>query len=130
MIWAGVLFLGPLLSSKFFHYLSRSRKRRLGGPLAGALLMPSLLLLTAWNFQDRVLPLHDHKDFAPLALSGLLEWSLPLNIVLAVYLFLSNFGFWDRWIRPREARIAMPVVLTLLYMVLMFGLIYGRSWLS
>lgn len=130
MIWAGVLFLGPLLSGKFFHYLSRSRKRRLGGPLAGALLMPSILLLTAWNFQSSVLPLHDHKDFAPLALQGLLQWSLPLNVFMAIYLFLSNFGYWDRWIRPREVRLAMPVVLTLVYLVVTFLLIYGRSWMS
>lgn len=130
MIWAAVILLGPLLSSKFFHYLSRSRKRRLGGPLAGALLTPSLLLLAAWNFQDYVLPLHDHRDFAPLAVFGLLKWSLPLNTLIAGYLFLSNFGYWDRWIRPREARIAMPYLLTILYIAIMFGLIYGRSWLS
>lgn len=130
MIWATILFLAPLITSKFFHYLSRSRKRRLGGVLAAAFLMPSMLLLLGSNFQGHVLPLYAHKDFAPLDLWRFLDWSVPLNVVMAVYLFLSNFGYWDRWIKTREIRLAMPFVLTGLYLLTMFVLIYGRSWLS
>lgn len=130
MIWACVLFLAPLITSKFFHYLSRSRKRRLGGVLAAAFLMPSMLLLVVSNLQGHALPLYAQKDFAPLDLWRFLDWSVPLNVVLAVYLFLSNFGYWDRWVKTREIRLAMPFVLTGVYLLTMFVLIYGRSWLS
>ena len=130
MIWAGILLLAPLASSKFFHYLSRSRKRLFGGTLAAALLAPSIFLLIGWNFQEQVLPLFEHKDFAPLDLKGFLAWGLPTNVAVAAYLFLSNFGVWDRVLKSREARLLLPIILTGLYLLAMFFFIYGRSWFS
>lgn len=128
MIWATILWLAPLASAKFFHFLSRHRRRRFGGFLACSLLLPTLLLLLTWNFQDRILPLYDHKDFAPLDLRGFLNWGIPTNVSVAIYLFLSEFGVWDRVIKQREIRIALPMILTLLYIFVMFVVIYGRSW--
>ena len=130
MIWAAIIFLCPLLSTKFFRYLSQSRQKTFAGVLAAAQLLPTLFLLTTWNFQGRFLPLYDHKDFAPLDLKGILTWSIPANILIAVYLFLSVFGVWDRKVKPSELRVALPVVLTLLYLATMFLVIYGRSWLG
>ena len=130
MIWAAVLFFAPLLTSKFFHYLSKARQRRLGGFLAAAQLLPTLCLLIAWNFQDRFLPLFDHKDFAPLDLREFLYWGVPANIGIGVYLFLSVYGVWDKIIKPREVRVALPFLLTLVYLALMFFIIYGRSWMA
>lgn len=130
MIWAAIIFFCPLLSTKFFRYLSKNRQKTFAGVLAGAQLLPTLFLLTTWNFQGRFLPLYDHRDFAPLDLKGVLTWSIPANIIVAVYLFLSVFGVWDRKVKPSELRVALPVVLTLLYLVIMFVVIYGRSWLG
>ena len=130
MIWAAIIFLCPLLSTKFFRYLSQSRQKTFAGVLAAAQLLPTLFLLTTWNFQGRFLPLYDHKDFAPLDLKGILTWSIPANILIAVYLFLSVFGVWDRKVKPSELRVALPVVLTLSYLATMFLVIYGRSWLG
>ena len=130
MIWAGVLLLAPLISSKFFIYLSSSRRRRFSGLLALVLLLPSLCLLLTWGGQGSVYPLYDHQDFAPLDLRGFLTWGIPVNVLVAGYLFLSAIGFWDRKIPSREFRMALPFVLTILYLVGMFFLIYGRSWLG
>ncbi|MFA7481158.1 MAG: hypothetical protein WC314_11700 [Vulcanimicrobiota bacterium] len=130
MIWAAVILLAPLVSSKFFYYLSRRRKRQFGGVLAAAQLMPTVLLLSTWSFQDRVFPLYSHQDFAPLDLRGFLLWSVVMNLLVACYLFLSVFGFWDKAIKRSELRFALPFLLTGLYLLTMFVVIYGRSWFS
>ena len=124
MIWAAVIFLAPLISSKFFYYLSHSRKRRFGGLLAAAQLLPTILLLLTWSFQDLVFPLYSHQDFAPLDLRSFLVWSVAMNLLVAVYLF----GFWDRKIKQSEVRFVLPLALSGLYLVIMFVIIYGRSW--
>ncbi|MFA7483845.1 MAG: hypothetical protein WC314_25345 [Vulcanimicrobiota bacterium] len=130
MIWAAVIFLAPLVSSKFFYNLSRRRKRQFGGLLATVQLLPTILLLSTWTFQEKVFPLYSHQDFAPLDLRGFLLWSVVMNLLVAVYLFLSVFGFWDRTLKRTEIRFALPFVLTGLYLVTMFIVIYGRSWFS
>lgn len=130
MIWAAVILVGPLLSSKFFYFLSRARRRQFSGVLAAALLLPTACLLVAWNFQGEVFPLYSHPDFAPLDLRGFLLWSVPMNLAIAVYLFLSVFGVWDKRVKPAELRFFLPFILTLLYLVVMFFVIYGRSWSS
>ena len=130
MIWAAVILLGPLLSSKFFYFLSRARRRQFSGVLAAALLLPTIFLLVAWNFQGEVFPLYDHPDFLPLDLKGFLYWSVPMNLAIAAYLFLSVFGVWDKKVKPAEVRFFLPLVLTFAYLVVMFFVIYGRSWSS
>lgn len=130
MIWAAVIFLAPLVCSKFFYYLSHSRKRRFGGLLAAAQLLPTILLLLTWSFQDLVFPLYSHQDFAPLDLRNFLPWSVVMNLLVAVYLFLSVFGFWDRRIKQSEVRFVLPLILSALYFLTMFVIIYGRSWFS
>lgn len=130
MIWATVVLLGPLLSSKIYHYLSRSRKRKFMPLLATALLLPTMLLLVGWNFQGEVFPLFFHPDFAPLDLRGFLIWSVPMNSLVAGYLFFSTQGFLDRWIKARELRLALPILSVVAYLVIMFILIYGRSWID
>jgi hypothetical protein len=130
MIWAAVLLLAPLAAGKFFYYLSKPRQRRFGGALAAALLLPTFCLLLTWNYQGTFLPLYDHKDFAPLDLRSILTWSIPANIAVASYLFLSVYGVWDRFVKPREVRIALPFLLTAVYFFVMFLLIFGRSWVS
>ena len=130
MIWAALIFLDPLISSKFFYHLSRSRKRRFGGLLAAAQLLPTILLLLTWSFQDLVFPLYSHQDFAPLDLRSFLPWSVGMNLLVGVYLFLSVFGFWDRKIKQSEVRFILPLILSGLYFLTMFVIIYGRSWFS
>ena len=128
LIWAGLIWLCPLLSSKFFRHLSRSRQRDFGAALAAALLLPSLGLLLAWNGQKALFPLFEHVDFAPLDLRHFLPWSVPLNLVLAVYLFLSVHGVWDRKIPSRELRFLLPIALAAGYVAVAFMLIFARSW--
>jgi hypothetical protein len=130
MIWAAVVFLAPLLTSKFFYYLSRPRKRKFGGLLAAAQLAPTILLLLTWSYQDLVFPLYSHQDFAPLDLRGYLLWSVVMNILVAAYLFLSVFKVWDRKIKRPDIRFLLPLVLTGLYLLTMFIIIYGISWFS
>ena len=130
MIWAAVIFLAPLISSKFFYHLSHSRKRRFGGLLAAAQLLPTILLLLTWSFQDMVFPLYSHQDFAPLDLRSFLPWSVVMNLFVSIYLFLSVFGFWDRKIKQSEVRFVLPLILSGLYFLTMFVIIYGRSWFS
>lgn len=128
MIWAGIIFWAPLLTNKFFRYVSKSRQRRLAGTYAAALLMPMALMLATWTFQDSFFPLHGHPDFSPLDLRQFLVWSIPMNIIGGIYLFLSSFRVIDKKIKPDELRIALPVILSVLYLVIMFFVIYGRSW--
>ncbi len=128
LIWAGLIFLCPLLATKFFRHLSRHRQRRLSGTLGAALLLPSAGLMLIWNLQRRFFPLWEHPDFASMDLRRVLPWGIGLNVVIAVYLFLSVFGVWDRRISSRALRLAYPVVLTVAYTVAVFLLIFGRSW--
>ena len=130
MIWAAVIFFAPLLASKFFYYLSGARKRRFGGLLAASQLAPTVFLLLTWSFQDLVFPLYSHRDFAPMDLRGYLVWSVIMNILVAAYLFLSVFGVWDKTIKRPEVRFVLPFVLTGLYLLTKFVIIYGRSWFS
>ncbi len=130
LIWATVIWFAPLASTKFFRHLSRARRRGFGGLLAGALVLPSVGLLFTWNLQRRLFPILEHPDFAPLDLRGFLPWGLPLNLVIATYLFLSVHGVWDRKLGTRELRFLLPVILSLAYLVICFLLIFGRSWLS
>lgn len=130
LIWAAVLWLAPLASTKFFRHLSRARRRSFGGLLAAALVLPSVGLLLTWNLQRRLFPILEHPDFAPLDLRGFLPWGLPLNLLIATYLFLSVHGVWDRKLGTREVRFLLPLILSLAYLVICFLLIFGRSWLS
>lgn len=130
LIWAGLIWLCPLIATKFFRHLSRARQRELGAALAGALVLPSMGLLLMWNIQKVSFPLFGHPDFAPLDLRYFLPWSVPLNLAIAAYLFLSVHGVWDRRIRSGELRFLLPVVLALGYAAVAFLLIFGRSWLT
>lgn len=128
LIWAAIIFLVPLISAKFFRYLSRTRQKRYAGLLAACQLLPSVALLGLWNLQQSVFPLFEHPDLAPLDLYGLLTWALPLNVVVGLYLFLSVFGVWDRTIRVRELRFSLPILLTGAYILTIFLLIFGQTW--
>lgn len=130
MLWAAVVYLVPFCCSKFFFYLSRSRQRRFVGALLTAQILPSLLFLIGWNFQGLVFPLYRQADFAPLNLQSFLYWGVPANLLAALYGFGSVLGLWDRWLPNREFRFLLPVLLTALYVVVMFVIIYGRSWVS
>ena len=129
LIWAALIWFCPLLSAKFFRHLSRSRQRDWGMALGAALLLPSLGLFGLWHAQKWAFPLLDHADFSPLDLRYFWPWGLPLNLAVALYLFLSVHGVWDRRL-PSGLRWALPVLLSLLYLAIGFGLIFGRSWLS
>lgn len=130
MIWAGVIFFVPLIASKFFYYLSSRRRRKYAGLLVVAQLLPTVLLLLTWSAQVHTLPLYFHQDFSPLDLRGFLAWGVPWNVAIALYLFLSVFGVWDEKLKSSEVRGALPVFLTVLYLVVMFITIYGRSWVT
>jgi hypothetical protein len=130
LIWAALIWLCPLISCKFFRHLSRSRQRGLGAALACALVLPSLGLFLVWHAQKSVFPLFDHLDFAPLDLRHFLAWSVPLNVLVGSYLFLSVHGLWDRWFTSRELRFGLPVALAGVYLVVAFLLIFGRSWMG
>jgi hypothetical protein len=130
LIWAALIWLCPLLAAKFFRHLSRARQREMGTGLAAAMVLPSLGLLLLWNAQKSVFPLFYHADFSPLDLRNFLPWSVPLNLAVASYLFLSVHGVWDRLVSSRELRFLLPVVLGLLYLLIGFVVIFGRSWLA
>ena len=127
LIWAATIWLAPLLAAKFFRHLSRERQRSFGGLLGTALMLPSLGMLLAWHLQKRLFPLLEHPDFFPLDLKGFLIWGVPLNLAVAVYLFLSVHKVWDRML-ARELRFLLPVCLSLGYVAVVFLLIFGRSW--
>lgn len=127
LIWAASIWLAPLLAAKFFRHLSWERQRSLGGLLGTALMLPSLGLLLAWHVQKKVFPLLGHADFYPLDLKGFLTWGVPLNLAVAIYLFLSVHKVWDRLL-ARELRFLLPVSLSFGYVVVVFLLIFGRSW--
>lgn len=130
LIWAALIWICPLLAAKFFRHLSRSRQRGFGAGLAAAMLLPSLGLFAIWNVQKSAFPLFYHPDFSPLDLRDFLPWSVPLNLAVAVYLFLSVHGAWDRLVASRELRFLLPIVLFSLYLVIGFVVIFGRSWLA
>ncbi len=130
LVWAALIFIAPLVTTKFFRYFAPYRQRRFGGLLALALLLPSLGLLVLWNLQTKLFPLIYHPDFSPLELSNILQWALPTHLVICIYLFLSAYGVWERWIRSSEIRFTLPLVLSVGYGVLVVWLIFGRSWLG
>lgn len=129
LIWAALIWFCPLLSAKFFRHLSRSRQRDLGAVLGAALLLPTLGLFGLWHAQKIVFPLLDHADFSPLDLRSFWHWGMPLNLALALYLFLSVHGVWDRRLSS-GLRFLLPVMLSLLYLGAGFLIIFGRSWLG
>lgn len=130
LIWAAIIFFVPLLASKVFANLSKPRQRRYGGLLAACQLFPTVALLGIWNLQSSLFPLFSHPDLAPLDLGRFLNWGLPLNVGVALYLFLSVFGVWDRVFKVKELRFLLPILLTCCYAILIFVLIFGRSWTS
>lgn len=130
LIWASLLWLAPLAATKFFRHLSRTRRRAFSTLLATALALPSLGLLLLWSLQRQLFPILEHADFSPLDLRGFLPWGIPLNLIVASYLFLSVHGVWDRKIPSRELRILLPGALSLAYVATCFVLIFGRSWMS
>lgn len=129
LIWAAIVWLCPLISTKFFRHLSRSRQKELGAVLAGGLLLPSIGLLALWHLQKMLFPAFAHPDFAPLDLRSFLGWSIPLNLAVAFYLFLSVHGVWDKKVAP-GLRLLLPLCLFALYGLTVFVLIFGRSWLG
>ena len=127
LIWAATIWLAPLLAAKFFRHLSRERQRDFGTLLGASLVLPSLGLLLAWHLQKRLFPLFEHPDFFPLDLRGFLAWGVPLNLAVAMYLFVSVHGVWERRLSS-GLRFLLPISLSLLYGLLIFVLIFGRSW--
>lgn len=128
LIWAATIFFVPLVTAKIFRHLSRQRQQRYSGLLAGCQLLPSGVLIVLWNLQKEQFPLFDHPDLSPMSLASFLDWAIPLNVAVSVYLFLSVFGLWDRWLRMKEVRFALPIVLTGLYALTVLTIIFGRSW--
>lgn len=130
LIWAALIWLCPLIATKFFRHLSRSRQRSYGAVLAASLVLPTMGLFAIWKAQKAIFPIFSHPDFAPLDLRGFFPWSLPLNLMVAGYLFLSVHGVWDRKVASGELRLALPVALSAVYLLVCFLLIFGRSWLG
>ncbi|MCA9795659.1 MAG: hypothetical protein KC910_27815, partial [Candidatus Eremiobacteraeota bacterium] len=122
--------LCPLVVTKLFRYYPRNLQRDLGWLYSIGLIFPVLAFLAVWDLPALNHPMLAHHELLFLNYRTHFPYFAAFNLFASAYLFLSVGGRIDAWLGKGPLRVLLPTVLFLGYLAAVFGLVYGRSWLS